>query len=145
MTRISFYLLADSAPEAHLRVACRLAEKAYLQGQGVYLHAGGPGQAERLDEQLWSFRDGAFIPHARSGEEDGEPVVIGHQADAQPRQTGVLINLDDAVPAFFGRFDRLLEIVPAGEEARGKARERFRFYRDRGYDLETHELAPRDR
>lgn len=145
MTRISFYLLADSGPEARLRVACRLAEKAYLQGQGVYLHADGPAQAQRLDEQLWSFRDGAFVPHARYDEEYREPVVIGHEAAAQPPQTGVLINLAEVVPAFFGRFDRLLEIVSAGEEARGRARERFRFYRDRGYDLETHELAPRNR
>ncbi len=143
MTRVSFYLVAAAAPDSCLRVACRLAEKAYLQARGVYLHTPGPEQAAQLDELLWRFRDGAFVPHARSGDDDGsDPVVIGCDPQASPRITDVLINLSDVVPGFFGRFARLLEIVSADERDRRLARERFRFYRDRGYDLETHELSP---
>ena len=48
-------------------------------------------------------------------------------------------NLRDAPPPFFSRFARLAEIVPADAAAAG--RERYRFYRERGYELRAHNLA----
>ena len=67
------------------------------------------------------------------------PVLIGH-ADAPEGLNQVLINLDMAVPLFFSRFERVVEIVNQDEIQRQQARERFKFYRDRGYDLHTHNL-----
>ena len=55
--------------------------------------------------------------------------------------TDVLINLKRDVPGFFSRFERVIEIVAGPEVQRNLARERFKFYRDRGYPLETHELS----
>ena len=52
----------------------------------------------------------------------------------------VLINLADEVPDFFSRYARVAEIVDADAIRREKGRERFRFYRDRGYQLQTHQL-----
>ena len=55
----------------------------------------------------------------------------------------MLINLGLAPPPFFSRFERLAEIVgvdPADAEA---GRERYRFYRERGYELRTHSLGER--
>ena len=50
----------------------------------------------------------------------------------------MLINLGSDVPTFFGRFDRVAEIVLDPERDLG--RERYRHYRDRGYPLQHHEL-----
>jgi DNA polymerase-3 subunit chi len=35
----------------------------------------------------------------------------------------------------------LIEIVSLDEQDRADARERFRFYRDRGYEIRTHDLS----
>ena len=53
----------------------------------------------------------------------------------------VLINLRAEWPPFFSRFQRLVEIVSLDEEDCGSARGRFRFYRDRGYAIQTHDLS----
>ena len=68
------------------------------------------------------------------------PVLIGH-VDAPESINQVLINLDAAVPMFFSRFERVVEIVNQDETLRQQARDRFKFYRDRGYDLQTHNLS----
>ena len=66
-------------------------------------------------------------------------VTIGH--DWEPEgECEVLINLDSDVPLFFSRFERVAEILDQDPQTRQKGRERYRFYRDRGYDLNTHEI-----
>lgn len=140
MTRIDFYILGDGATRTRDMTACRLAEKAFREGLRVYLHTASAEQARGLDELLWSFRDRSFVPHGVGPGADGDtPVRIG--SDAEPDGTHeVLINLAEDVPAFFSRFDRVLEIVDTDEGARQAGRARYKFYRDRGYSLETHEL-----
>jgi DNA polymerase-3 subunit chi len=50
----------------------------------------------------------------------------------------VLINLSDDVPAYFSRFERLLEIIDAAKPEPG--RKRYQYYLDRGYPLQTHKI-----
>ena len=52
----------------------------------------------------------------------------------------VLLNLSEEAPAFFSRFNRLIEVVGKDEGDKTSARTRFRFYKDRGYDLKHHDL-----
>jgi len=140
MTRIDFYILKDGDVTDPDTVACKLTEKVYKLGHRVYLHTESEGQARHMDELLWTFRAGSFVPHGLyPGECDSAPVAIGHAAD--PEEHGdVLINLGSEVPAFFSRFQRVAEVVGGDPAQRDRARERFRFYRDRGYPLHTHEL-----
>ena len=70
----------------------------------------------------------------------GERVLDMAAADSD-NQHQVLINLTDTVPMFFSRFERVTEIVPANEKSRHQARERYKFYQQRGYELETHKLS----
>lgn len=139
MTRIDFYIL-PSLGNSRERFACRVAEKAYQLGQQVYLHVPDEHSANRIDELLWTFRPGSFIPHtlASAGETD-VPVVIGsEEPDASHHQ--VLINLAPSVPLFFSRFERVAEIVNSDEDEKVTGRDRFRFYRERGYPLESHHI-----
>jgi len=53
----------------------------------------------------------------------------------------VIVNLGDRTPPNFSRFDRLIELVSGDEADRAHARERFRFYRDRGYPMQTHDRS----
>lgn len=140
MTRIDFYILEQEEPAGRELFACRLVEKAYQQGHQVYVNTVDESQAGRMDELLWTFRSGSFIPHTCVDAEDDPDsrVHIGYGAD--PLQyNDVLVNLAAEVPLFFSRFQRVAEIVDPN--AREQARERFRFYRDRGYDLKSHNIA----
>lgn len=143
MTRVDFYILQESRHD-RLRLACHLAEKAYLSDMTVYVNAASPTQAMQLDKLLWVFRDGSFVPHRcldRSGttEKCAEAVVIGCGEDSREHH-GMLINLASEVPEIFSRFERVAELVGRGAETRANGRQRFRFYRDRGYSLNTHRM-----
>ncbi|HFQ14078.1 MAG TPA: DNA polymerase III subunit chi [Gammaproteobacteria bacterium] len=145
MTRIDFYILGSRHPQAAWQTACRLAEKAYRLQHAIYIHTPDADHSEQLDKLLWTFRDGSFVPHCLHAEPhaDHSPVLIGHdpRPEEELRHHQLLINLDHEVPPFFSRFERVAEIVGAEEQQRRQGRERFRFYRERGYELQTHELA----
>jgi len=147
MTKVDFYLLGMES-DSRERIACRLAEKAWRLGNRVYLFAPDKPAALRLDDLLWTFNQGSFVPHAvceretNSGLSDfaaDHPVLIGH---AEPPGTlnEVLISLSPEVPAWFSRFTRIAELVGATDDEKARGRQRFRFYRERGYPLETHQL-----
>jgi DNA polymerase-3 subunit chi len=124
-----------------LSIACRLTEKAVRAGT-VSLHCGNKLQAATLHEKLWSFRPDAFIPHELASErEPKESVVIGHRSPPENFHD-ILINLADETPSVFARFDRLLEIVPAEHHFREASRDKWRFYKDRGYPLQKHDISP---
>jgi DNA polymerase-3 subunit chi len=143
VTRVDFYILGENASGDGPRTACRIAEKAYRLGQKIYMHTNSSQAASFLDEFLWTFRDGSFVPHAAAGSDAAadSPVIIGKGEEPDPGHRDLLINLADDVPLFFSRFERVAEIVAGDETGRKLARERFRFYRDRGYPLNTHELG----
>lgn len=140
MTRVDFYILPGTAPQGRELLSCRLAEKAYKKGHSVYLHSESKPQAARIDELLWTFRAGSFVPHTLdpAAGESRPPVVIGHGDD--PAEADVLINLASTVPLFFSRFERVAEIVDQDDANRSSGRERYRFYRDRGYPLQSHKI-----
>jgi DNA polymerase III subunit chi len=136
MTKVDFYLLSGSAQALRLDYACRLAHKAWSKGHQVYLHCMDGAQATALDKLMWSFRADLFLPH---GQGTDEQVTCGWGDDPGPHHD-LLINLTDATPGFFSRFTRLAEIVIEEDSVRVPARERFRFYRERGYPLNSHSI-----
>ena len=147
MTRIDFYIVAeDQEGSAADTVACRLAAKAFALGHRTYVHASDDAHARMIDERMWTFQQGGFVPHmlATEGHELPEglpaPVLIGFGSEPPADYWDLLINLQPTVPLFFSRYGRVAELVSADPEARQHGRERYRFYRDRGYELHTHRL-----
>ena len=67
-------------------------------------------------------------------------MLIGVSAPPAPGRWDVLINLSAEVPEFFSRYERVAEVVDADAARREQSRERYRFYRDRGYKLNTHQV-----
>lgn len=145
MTRIDFYVLESDNPLARARTACRLAEKAYGQGLKIYIHTGSEAASRSLDDLLWTFRAGSFLPHALSSdlarEAELPPILIGHSPEPAGH-SDVLINLAGSVPLFFGRFERVAEVIDQDQADLAQARERYKFYRERGYTLHSHRLKP---
>jgi DNA polymerase-3 subunit chi len=138
MTKVDFYILKNGSTD---HTACKLVEKAYSLGHRVYVHTDSENQAKQIDDMLWTYRAGSFVPHQRlqSGDEKESPVLIGHQGSPEV-DCDVLINLAQEVPLFFSRFERVAELIGSDEENRQQGRQRYRFYKDRGYPLDTHDL-----
>jgi len=142
MTRVDFYILRDTGDSARALFACRLTEKAVQQGHQVYINTESAVQLQQLDDLLWTFRAGSFLPHAvDDGQDHGaSPVLLAHGREPQDSHD-VLVNLSNDVPPFFSRFNRVAELVGGDETQRAGARNRYRFYKDRGYTLNTHEIS----
>lgn len=139
MTRVDFYILPDVDFEARARFACRLAYKAVSSGNKVHVHVDDTAACEDIDELMWAYPDNQFLPHEIIAQSTpAAPVTIGC-AEPTPALDQVLINLTRSVPTFFGRFERVAEIVVGQDKKTG--RERYRHYRDRGYPLFDHDLA----
>ena len=136
MTRIDFYILQDVEIDAMHRFACRLATKAMSNGNDVHIHTANDAAAQTLDDLLWVYPEQRFVPHDLASDSSPAPINIGWQ---EPKDADdVLINLSGEVPGFFGRFDRVAEIVV--RNTRDAGRDRYKFYRDRGFPLFHHEL-----
>lgn len=139
MTRVDFYLIEHGAAGEKELAVCKLANKAFGLGHRIYILTTDEAQARRLDQLLWTFSAGSFVPHALSGTDADCPVLIGHD---EPPATceDVLVTLATEVPGCFSRFRRVAEVVGSDEDQKRLARERFRFYRDRGYAPQSHTL-----
>ncbi len=142
MARVDFYILARPDERARQVLACKLAEKAWRLDNSVYIHTRSRSDAERLDELLWTFRDGSFVPHGVAGRDDGtedSPIMIGSD-DGGVDACDLLINLCDEIPAFAEGFPRVAELVTSDENCRLLSRKRYAAYRDGGHELNTHKL-----
>ena len=142
MARVDFYVLSQSGEQAKQLFACRLAEKAYRLENTVHIHAGDRAAAERIDDLLWTFRDGSFVPHDFTGpgsDTPTSPVSVGCDPDAVTDRD-LLINLADDIPACAGAFPRIAELVTSDPESKQLSRRRFVAYRDEGHDLDTHNV-----
>jgi len=141
MTRVDFYVLGTPGDRVRQQFACRLAEKAYRLDNTIHIRTVDQRAAEQLDELLWTFRDGSFVPHELStgSAEPESPITISHE-DSPRQQTDLLINLTDQIPAGCDAFPRVAEIVTSDEEARQQSRKRYAQYRELGHTLETHKI-----
>lgn len=137
MTRIDFYHYADEK----LRFACRLAAKAYEQSSRVVVYTPDTRVLGEFDKGLWTFQQTRFVPHAFAGTAIAAetPVILASSGENLPHHE-VLLNLADEWPPFFASFERLLEIVAVDEEDKARARERYAFYRKRGYDIKMNAI-----
>ncbi|HEY3730987.1 MAG TPA: DNA polymerase III subunit chi [Steroidobacteraceae bacterium] len=141
--QVDFYVLAGSESRARLKFACRLAEKACLAEQRVFVWCDEGSELQSFDELLWTFADRSFVPHEMfvdAGQWRETPVLLGCQT--QPQENfDMLLNLGTEVPASASHAQRIVEIVDALEARRVAGRNRFRHYRNLGLAPETHNIV----
>lgn len=134
MTRVDFHTNVGDP----LLYACRLVRKAYQAGQPLVVVADA-SRLRAFDERLWTFSPLDFLPHcaADSALAERTPIVLATDLERAPHHR-ILLNLAPSVPSQFARFERLLEVVGNSEDELATGRERYRFYRDRGYPLNNY-------
>ena len=141
MPRADFYLIAKPRfRDEPLRLVCELARKAHDAGIFTLILARDAAQAEQLDDLLWDMGEDAYIPHQIAGsdidEEEAAVLIAPPDVDAPLRP--IVINLRDG--AVEGAVERVLEVVPADESARGPLRERWKHYQARGFDVTKYDM-----
>lgn len=139
MSQVDFYVLERVDEHARNTLACKLAEKAWRLENTIHIHTMTKADAEQLDELLWTFRDGSFVPHELVGGDTNAPITIGF-GDIAVEARDLLITLCDDIPSFAQSFPRVAELVTSDENCREKSRKRYAIYRDQGHTLETHKI-----
>ena len=142
MSQVDFYVLTAAGDGARQHFACRLAEKAYRLDNRVHIHVSDDDAVRRIDDLLWTFRDGSFVPHEVVGdhvEAPEAPVTISCHSLPEPA-VDLLINLADEVPEKADSFPRVAEVVSSDSDCKAESRKRFVAYRDQGHTLDTHNL-----
>lgn len=140
MTRIDFYFDADDK----FAVAARLAQKAVAAGMRLLISAPDGEIAQRIDRTLWTFAPQSFVPHALENSPlagESPVVVVQKIPDNAAAEFQILLNLADALPSQIDGFGRVIEVVSRDDDDRAQARDRFKAYRESGYEMLTHRLG----
>ena len=137
MTEIDFYTQVSDK----LALVGVLCAKAVSRGLRIHVDTPDAETTAKLDKLLWQTPATGFLPHCFSNDALAAvtPIIINHHGTHFSHDQ-ILINLRNPLPEYFSRFKRLLEIVGVDEQDKIHARERFRFYKDRGYLIRTHDL-----
>jgi DNA polymerase-3 subunit chi len=143
MTEITFYLLSARTEQDRYLFACKLIEKAWRLQQATYLYTQNTEQSELLDNLLWTFRAGSFVPHdiyyTNQLPEIRQTVLIGTQAAPTDWQK-ILINVSPDLPPYSDQTDKVLEILENDDAVRQAGRQRYRQYKEQGLHITTHHI-----
>ncbi len=140
MTQVFFYHGASDK----IAAACALLGGAYAKKKPMLVFAPEKEVADNVDRSLWTQSALGFIPHCRADSPLAAetPILITDNLDQLP-QDERLMNLSQVIPPGFSRFQSLIEVVGRDEADRESARERVKFYKDRGYEVRYFDLSER--
>lgn len=138
MTRIEFL---HDAPD-RVAAAAEWLRGAFRKRQPVLVYVPEHQTAEQLDRLLWTQPAISFLPHCGTASSLAAetPIVLADSLDSLPHDR-CLLNLGNELPPGFARFEELVEIVSTADADRLPARERFKFYRERGYAINARSVA----
>lgn len=138
MTRIEFL---HDAPD-RVAAAAEWLRRAFEKRQTVLVYVPERQTAEQLDRLLWAQPATGFVPHcnAEAAQAAETPIILADQLEQLPHDR-CLLNLANELPPGFSRFEELVEIVSTADADRLPARERFKFYRERGYAINARSIA----
>jgi DNA polymerase-3 subunit chi len=142
MPEVTFYILKSESLYDRYIFACRLIEKAYKSGKFCYVLLDSFEQCQRLDDMLWTFRAGSFIPHQLFNGVEPEittQALIG-TLDAPPDWQNVVFNLSSKMPQNWQNAGRVLEILDNNETTKVPARQRFTAYKKAGANVAHHNI-----
>ena len=142
MAEISFYILPSELTQERDEFACKLIEKAYRSGCFCYVLTDNAAQSQKIDDLLWTFRAGSFIPHQiYTGELPAlEKVILIGSLDVPELWQKTVINLSSNCPKQFDNIERILEILDNSEATKELGRNRYRQYQQSDITITTHKI-----
>ena len=147
--QVDFYVLDAGDRQDKLQYACRIIQKAYEQGLKVFVQSDDPDVNGQMDNLLWAFLPDSFIPHCICDAEEHSwqdyPVQLGTLQSGKSLSgeqcADVVVNLADAHSDSMFSFSRIVDLVSGEQTDRIAGRNRYRNYREKGYEPRTHKLG----
>ena len=138
MTRVEFYFNVTDK----LAKATELCERAVAKGRQLTLFTQDDAMSQSLRQTLWQHTPTSFLPSAYPQDDASAyaPIILD-TIGSHLIQDDILINLKTEHPPFFSRFRYLVELVGNDEDDKVAARQRYKFYRDRGYQVKSTDAA----
>lgn len=145
MKQVKFYVMSQAEKEENSAVeilACNLAANAWRLGKRVLIACETEQQALNIDEALWAREPDSFVPHNLAGEvtQYPTPIEIAWKGKRNAQRRDVLISLQTELPDFINTFTQIIDFVPVDEQQKAQARERYKQYRQQGWQLETEQV-----
>ena len=133
MTRIIFY---SNIADKQLTLA-NLVQKALEKRNKVTILAQSEQAASQVNSGLWQHAASSFLPNVLASHTFAAetPVLVDWQ-EKTLFQDDILVNLSGQQLTAFSRFRQLIELVSNEEDDKVAARQRYKFYRDRGYEIQ---------
>lgn len=129
--------------EAVLNFVCRLTQTVLNKSEhSLVIVDDQTDRLQALDEHLWSFDATSFIPHTLitdnqvTAEKLSAPVTL--LSSLPPNFDGVVLNLAPTALALTKNGtlpERVLEIITPDEISKQQGRDKYRAYRDLGFEL----------
>ncbi len=143
MAEVSFYILPSESTQERYEFACKLIEKAYRSGCFCYVLTDNAEQSQKIDDLLWTFRAGSFIPHQiYTGELPAlEKIILIGSLDVPELWQKTVINLSSYCPKQVDKIERILEILDNSEATKELGRDRYRHNQQCGITITTHKIG----
>ena len=130
MTYIDFYFNVENK----FNKIHEIIEREIVRKRKIFIHVDDLSGAKALSDFLYTASLASFLPHSIGHYEEMTPIHIDW--DHKFVSDDFMINLKPEILPSFSRYLRLIEIVSQNEEDKKTARDRLKFYRDRGYEIQ---------
>jgi DNA polymerase III subunit chi len=130
MTYIDFYFNVENK----FKKIHEVLEREIFRKRKIFISVNDLNSAEALSNFLYTYSPSSFLPHAIGRQEEKASIHIDW--DHKSVTDDFIINLKSEISPSFSRYLRLIEIVSQNEEDKKTARDRLKFYRDRGYEIQ---------
>lgn len=140
--QVQFYHLTHTLSD---RAIAPLAQKALQGNYRLSVKLEGKEAMKKLDDWLWSFDADSFLPHASEGCEwvEQQPIYLTTQLE-RPNQASIYLITDGSfVAEAEDGVERVLDLFDGNDETSVQAaRDRWRRYKDAGYELTYWQQQP---
>ena len=139
--QVDFYLLQGTNLQSIQQFCCRLTEKAWKLGNTVFIRTENEQQAQHLDNLMWTYSDGSFLPHAMENntQTSETPIIIGSKTEPASA-FDLMINLASDTPDHCNRYTRIVEIINEDETIKTQGRLRYSHYDENQHPLNHHNI-----
>lgn len=128
--------------ESKEKTVCSVTQSYFEKKMKVLIVAEDDAFAQQIDRLLWTFSQSAFLPHEIHDPtrelEDDRIVIVTEEIDPGEAQVCVLTRPVDSV--FLDRFLNLVDVAQVQPSNLEERRERYKKYKEMGYQLQYKEV-----
>ena len=146
MTRVDFYYNVSD----QLIFAYRIVRKVFYDSKvkvdmPLIVKCCNEYQLNTFDDLLYSFSHNDFIPHVKDLDklQSKTPIILVKEPWCLSKKIypSIFLNLGLNIDNYFSAFDRVIEIISNNEKDKKIGREKYSFYKTRGYKIFNHDIG----